>query len=73
MGKKKKKERKGKKTKKKTKRVKKPDFYEVREESIERKRRVCPKCGQGIFMAEHKDRFTCGKCSYTEWKKTGAE
>ncbi|MDD3263702.1 MAG: 30S ribosomal protein S27ae [Candidatus Nanoarchaeia archaeon] len=32
-------------------------------------RKVCPKCGNAIFMAEHKDRFTCGKCSYTEMKK----
>jgi small subunit ribosomal protein S27Ae len=32
------------------------------------KNRTCPKCGAGVFMAEHKDRFTCGKCSYTEFK-----
>ena len=24
-----------------------------------------PDCGAGIFMAEHKDRQTCGKCSLT--------
>jgi len=29
----------------------------------------CPKCGPGIFMAEHKDRLTCGKCGYMEKKK----
>ncbi len=70
MGKKKKKsERKGKKTPKKTKRVKKSEFYEIKENTVERKRKICPKCGQGVFMAEHKDRFSCGKCSYTEWKK----
>lgn len=28
----------------------------------------CPKCGPGIFLAEHKDRQTCGKCSYTVFK-----
>ncbi|MGC8538619.1 MAG: 30S ribosomal protein S27ae [Candidatus Micrarchaeia archaeon] len=27
---------------------------------------MCPKCGSR--MAEHADRFTCGKCGYTEWK-----
>ncbi len=32
-----------------------------------RQGRSCPKCGSR--MAEHSDRFTCGKCSYTEWKK----
>lgn len=26
----------------------------------------CPKCGSR--MAEHQDRFSCGKCSYTEFK-----
>ena len=30
---------------------------------------ACPKCGAGTFLAVHKDRNTCGKCSYTEFKK----
>ncbi|MGC8662721.1 MAG: 30S ribosomal protein S27ae [Candidatus Micrarchaeia archaeon] len=29
--------------------------------------KFCPKCGSG--MAEHNDRYTCGKCGYTEWKR----
>ncbi len=29
----------------------------------------CPRCGQGYFLAEHKDRFYCGKCKYVEMKK----
>ncbi|MGC8547676.1 MAG: 30S ribosomal protein S27ae [Candidatus Micrarchaeia archaeon] len=29
--------------------------------------KFCPKCGSR--MAEHSDRFTCGKCGYTEWKE----
>jgi small subunit ribosomal protein S27Ae len=29
---------------------------------------TCPKCGNGIFLAEHSDRFFCGKCHYTEMK-----
>ncbi len=32
-------------------------------------KRECPKCGPGVFMAEHKDRFHCGKCGYCEFKK----
>ena len=32
------------------------------------KNRFCPKCGSGIMLAEHKDRFYCGKCHYTEMK-----
>ncbi|HJJ99548.1 MAG TPA: 30S ribosomal protein S27ae [Methanocorpusculum sp.] len=31
--------------------------------------RNCPRCGQGVFMGEHKDRFACGKCGYTEFKQ----
>ena len=33
------------------------------------KKKNCPKCGAGIFLAEHKDRFYCGKCHYLEIKK----
>lgn len=28
--------------------------------------KMCPKCNSR--MAEHSDRFTCGKCAYTEFK-----
>ena len=28
----------------------------------------CPKCGEGVFLAEHKDRLYCGKCHYLEIK-----
>ncbi|HJK62525.1 MAG TPA: 30S ribosomal protein S27ae, partial [Methanocorpusculum sp.] len=31
--------------------------------------RHCPRCGPGVFMGEHKDRFACGKCGYTEFKQ----
>lgn len=31
--------------------------------------RTCPKCGPAVFMAEHKDRYYCGRCHYTEFKK----
>lgn len=32
------------------------------------KNKTCPKCGAGVFMANHKDRDACGKCGYTEKK-----
>ena len=32
-----------------------------------KKSKECVKCGPGIFMANHKDRFSCGKCGYTEF------
>ncbi|MBU0756820.1 MAG: 30S ribosomal protein S27ae [Nanoarchaeota archaeon] len=33
------------------------------------KNQFCPKCGPGFFMANHKNRWTCGKCNYVEFKK----
>ncbi|MCW3134892.1 MAG: 30S ribosomal protein S27ae [Methanophagales archaeon] len=52
-------------------------FYEVVEEKgkakagsrLHRTRKVCPRCGAGVFLAEHKDRYSCGKCGYTEFRK----
>jgi small subunit ribosomal protein S27Ae len=40
--------------------------YTVEGDKITSKNRTCPKCGNGIFMAKHKDRWTCGKCGYME-------
>jgi small subunit ribosomal protein S27Ae len=33
-----------------------------------KKGRYCPKCGPGVRLAEHSDRFSCGKCGYFEKK-----
>lgn len=44
-------------------------LYQSAGEGITRKAVFCPKCGPGVFMAEHKDRTSCGKCGYTEFKK----
>lgn len=43
-------------------------LYKVNGEKLERASRFCPKCGPGIFMANHKDRYTCGACKYMEKK-----
>ena len=32
------------------------------------KNKSCPKCGPGVFLGEHSDRRTCGKCGYSERK-----
>jgi ubiquitin-small subunit ribosomal protein S27Ae len=42
-------------------------FYSVQGDKVTRKKRDCPRCGKGVFMAEHKDRYTCGKCGFTEF------
>jgi small subunit ribosomal protein S27Ae len=44
----------------------KSNCYEVHGPMLKRKNRNCPKCGPGVFMAGHKDRWTCGKCGYME-------
>ena len=42
-------------------------LYEKKGEEAGRKNSTCPKCGDGVFMAKHKNRKTCGKCGYTEF------
>ena len=50
--------------------MKKYQFFKVEGDKINRIRRHCPKCGPSVFIAEHKDRFSCGKCGYTEFKSS---
>lgn len=45
------------------------DLYTINGPKVERKNRSCPKCGPGMFMAQHKDRVVCGKCYYVEFMK----
>ncbi len=45
------------------------ELYEVVEGELSRRRTSCPKCGPGVFLAEHEDRLSCGRCGYTEFKK----
>ena len=54
--------------KKEVKKIKKSERYDVSDGVIKRKNKFCPKCGPGVFMANHKDRFSCGKCGYFEKK-----
>ncbi|MGE0242873.1 MAG: 30S ribosomal protein S27ae [Nitrososphaeraceae archaeon] len=42
-------------------------FFNVQSDKVERIKRDCPRCGKGVFMAAHKDRYTCGKCGFTEF------
>lgn len=63
-----KKERKGKKPHKNKPTSKKYASYIISGEGIKKKRN-CPRCGPGIFLAEHNNRLHCGKCGYTEFAK----
>ncbi len=44
-------------------------YYKIENDAITRTRKNCSRCGRGIFMSEHKDRHTCGKCGLTEFKQ----
>jgi len=48
--------------------MKKIEFFKIEGDRINRFRRHCPKCGPGLFLADHNNRFSCGKCGYTEFK-----
>ncbi len=43
--------------------------YKLGGEKLEYLRPICPRCGPGVFMANHGNRLACGKCGYTDFKK----
>ncbi|MFQ5941842.1 MAG: 30S ribosomal protein S27ae [Nitrososphaerales archaeon] len=43
-------------------------YYKIEGEQAKRLKKECSRCGKGVFMGEHKDRFSCGRCGYTEFK-----
>lgn len=47
--------------------------YEISGDVAKKINKFCPKCGEGANMAKHKDRWTCGKCLYTEFASKGSE
>lgn len=44
-------------------------FYKIEGETLQKLKKDCQRCGKGVFLAEHKDRFTCGTCGFTQFKK----
>lgn len=53
--------------------VKKGDAYKIEGDNISRNKKFCPKCGPGVFMADHGTRVHCGRCGYTEFNKSKIE
>jgi small subunit ribosomal protein S27Ae len=43
--------------------------YKIEEEGLTRLRPYCERCGSGYFMADHGDRFSCGHCGFTRYKR----
>jgi len=44
-------------------------YYKITGDKITRLHRLCSRCGKGVFMSEHKNRRTCGKCGLTEFNQ----
>jgi small subunit ribosomal protein S27Ae len=42
--------------------------YSIEGDKVIRTKKFCPRCGMGVFLADHKDRYHCGRCGYTEFK-----
>jgi len=53
---------------KKSKSIKRSEYFKVSGSSATATRKYCPNCGLGVFLGEHKDRVSCGKCGHTEFK-----
>ena len=45
------------------------EYYKITGDSVKREKNFCPRCGDGVFLAEHANRVSCGRCGYTEFKK----
>lgn len=61
-------DKKGKKPHKNKPTSKKSGHYKISGDKVTRDRN-CPRCGAGIFLAQHNNRLHCGKCGYTEFSK----
>ena len=46
-------------------------YYKIEGDKLVRTHRTCPKCGTGFFLADHYDRWSCGRCAYTIFKRKG--
>ena len=44
-------------------------LYKVEGDTVVRLRPTCERCGPGYFMANHNDRYTCGHCGFTRYKR----
>ncbi|MEK6970352.1 MAG: 30S ribosomal protein S27ae [archaeon] len=51
------------------KKTSKSSLYAITGHDIKRSKRACPKCGPGVFLAQHENRESCGNCGFLEWKK----
>jgi len=43
-------------------------YYQIEGGKIRRLLPICERCGPGYFMADHRDRYSCGHCGFTRYK-----
>jgi small subunit ribosomal protein S27Ae len=43
--------------------------YKLDAAGLTRLRPYCERCGTGYFMADHGDRYACGHCGFTRYKR----
>jgi small subunit ribosomal protein S27Ae len=43
-------------------------LYKIENDKVTRLRPTCERCGIGYFMADHGNRYTCGRCGFTRYK-----
>ncbi|MBS3074666.1 30S ribosomal protein S27ae [Candidatus Pacearchaeota archaeon] len=63
---------KGKRKKKKHALSRKYKMYTIQGDKVVARKRHCPRCGPGIFLAAAQNRAFCGKCAYTEFASSTA-
>ncbi len=44
-------------------------YFKVDGDKVTRNKKICSRCGRGVFMSDHSDRHTCGKCGLTEFNQ----
>jgi len=45
-------------------------LYKIENDKVTKLRPTCERCGPGYFMADHHDRYTCGHCGFTRYKRS---
>jgi len=58
------------KKKEKAQRVHRPNkskLWEVKDGKVIRTNRSCQRCGEGVYLAHHYNRWSCGRCGYTKF------
>jgi len=43
-------------------------YYRIEGNDLDRRIPFCNRCGKGYFMADHGNRYACGRCGFTVFK-----